>query len=48
MLGQTVGRGLCRGSLQIVKIAVLLLVFHETLSHVIEHLFGELLGLRMA
>ena len=35
MLGKTVGGGLCRCGLQIVKVAVHLLVIGQTLSHVV-------------
>ena len=44
MLGQTVGGGLGRGGLQVVKIAVLLLIIGQTLPHVVEHILGKRLG----
>ena len=45
VLRQTVCCALRRCGLQIVKVAILLLIVGETLSHVVEHLNGELLRL---
>ena len=44
VLGQPVAGGFRRGGLQIVKIPVLLLVLHQTLPHVAQHIPGESLG----
>ena len=45
VLRQTVGGAFRRSGLQIVKVTVLLLVVGQALSHVIEHIDGELLRL---
>ena len=45
MLGKTIRGGLRRGRLEIVEIAVLLLIIGKAFSHVIEHVFCEILRL---
>ena len=45
MLGQTVGGGLSRRSLQVVKVAVQLLVIRQAFPHVVQHVLGKLLAL---
>ena len=44
MLGQTVGGGLSRRSLQVVKVAVQLLVIRQPFPHMVQHVLGELLA----
>ena len=45
MLGEAVRGALGGRGLQVVEVAVLLLIVAQPLPHVIEHVFGELLGL---
>ena len=47
MLGKAVGGGFGRGGLQVVEVAVHLLIVAEALTHVVQHVLGELLGLGM-
>ena len=47
MLGQPVGCGLRRRGLQVIKIAVLLLIIRQALSHMIQHLLRKLLTFRL-
>ena len=44
--GQTIGGGLRRSCLQVVQIAVLLLVDHKTVPHMVQHILCKPLGLR--
>ena len=47
VLGEAVGGGLGGGGLQVIEVAVLLLIVAQALPHVVEHVLGELLGLRV-
>ena len=47
MLGKTVGCGLCRGCLKVIKVAVFFLIIGKSVAHMRKHLLGKFLRFLM-